>query len=747
MKLPIPSFGKKENKEYFLCLLLREEKVTAVVLEEVRGVIKIVGKREEHLKGSIEDATVEEWIETFDKAISTAETALPPTVESHKTLFGVKESWVEIGKIKKDYLIKLKKVSDALDLEPIGFLVLTEAISHFLHKHEGAPISAVFVEVGQKKLSISLVKAGKIVETRTSEIEVSAATTTDSMLKHFETAQVLPSRIILSQEDRDEKMVQEFIAHSWSKSLPFLHMPQITALPESFDVKAVVFGAASQMGFEVLQEPTVHTEETELEGKNAEELKTTEETDEDFGFYEDKDVALEKKPKKVHIEEENLEEAPATIKINSHEKHVGKDDARAYYSDDLQLPTEEPKKASARNPLQAFSQFFMIFSKNKPSLPMRGKFMIIPPILLVLCILLFFLYTQMLKATITISVEPEVINETQDITISKDSNNNFSEHIVGGEVISAAQQGSASTQATGKKETGEKAKGTVTLFSRLAQSKTFPAGTTIKSSNSIEFTFDKEVSVASSSADASASPSTAKVAVTASEIGKEANLPSGTKFTVGNSNAEDLVAKNDSAMSGGSKKEITVVDRSDLDTLDEKLPKDLKEKAQADIAKKVSGDSILIPEMVSTKLSKKDYDKKVGDEAKTVKLDGTVTFEALTYTKEDLTAYAKELIKDRVSEDQSTSDSGIDFSLDKVKVEEGEAKGTLKIKAHLLPKLDKEKVTQAIAGKSFENAEKVITNLPQVSKSSVQLSPNLPFLPKILPQKAQNITVVIKNNE
>ena len=62
----------------------------------------------------------------------------------------------------------------------------------------------------------------------------------------------MPARIVVFDGAEDQS--QEFINHRWSKSLPFLHLPQVTTLPSEFDAKAVLFGAATQMGFEVLEE-------------------------------------------------------------------------------------------------------------------------------------------------------------------------------------------------------------------------------------------------------------------------------------------------------------------------------------------------------------------------------------------------------------------------------------------------------------------------------------------------------------
>jgi len=61
----------------------------------------------------------------------------------------------------------------------------------------------------------------------------------------------MPGRVVIYGADDDE-VTQEFIGHPWSKSLPFLHLPQITSLPKDAPIKAMLLGAATQMGAELL---------------------------------------------------------------------------------------------------------------------------------------------------------------------------------------------------------------------------------------------------------------------------------------------------------------------------------------------------------------------------------------------------------------------------------------------------------------------------------------------------------------
>src|SRR3990167_822973 len=222
-------FGKKEKYEYFLSLVIRDEKASAVVFEEYNGKINVVGEHVENFKASVEDATEEEFLEVIDKAVSTAEKNLPPDAESHKTVFGVKQDWTLSGKIKPEYLAKLKKLCDELDFKPMGFLVIPEAIGHLLQMEEGAPLTAILAEIGQKGITISLFRAGKIIETKTAPLKEPIVATVENLLRQF-SSESLPPRIILVDGGKEE-LQQSFINHKWTKDLSFLHIPQVFALP------------------------------------------------------------------------------------------------------------------------------------------------------------------------------------------------------------------------------------------------------------------------------------------------------------------------------------------------------------------------------------------------------------------------------------------------------------------------------------------------------------------------------------
>ncbi len=757
MNLPfIKNFNKKVIPLHFLVLILRDEKAQAVIFEEIEGKVKIIGQKEEHFPTTIDEISSEELLEVLDKAISSAESSLPENIQTQKTIFGVKESWTENDQIKKEHLAKLKKASEELGLTPIGFLVISQAISHLLQKEEGAPISAILAEVNKKSVTVTLLRAGKSIETKSSEIHESIPFTVDTLLKHFNIPEILPSRIIIFNGKED--LSQEFITHTWSKSLPFLHLPQITNLPWGFDAQAVLFGAATQMGFEVLEKdipkrPVIHEESTENQmsdsaGQEEASLQNpVVETEnfknigaEDFGFTKDIDVV--KMPAQVKTREASLEEE-SQKPVDEIEKEIPQFETIETY------PTA--KSPNMINNILTFGKsiFKKINIKTVFSKRPGGKITFVVPVILILIIVLLSSYFLFMKAIITITVDPKIIQEEKSILFSTLSETDSDKNIIKGEFVTVSEEGSVSGPATGKKDVGTNAKGTVTIFNTLPQSKTFPEGTVITSANGLKFTLDSSVSVkavASRSADEPPPPSqTVTANVTAAQLGKESNLPSGTRFTVSNFDISDIAAKNDNPFSGGTKKEVTVISKTDEGKLEEELPKQLEDKAREALIQQIGKDKVLLPTFVSMNLSQKTFDAKVGDEANQVTLKGTVEYQGISYDKNDLIEISKSLLEKDVPANHQVDYNNIKTTVLNIKNKnDEEVQANLSIKALLLPEISEKNLTKDLKGKSFKSTEDTLYKLPQISDIDIRLSPNLPFLPKNLPIIEKNIKILIK---
>lgn len=791
MKLPeLPFLKKKDASEYLLILLLRREKANAVIVQKSGNNLSVLNQHEEFFSTDLESAPDTEWLDILDMAISRAEEKLPSEIQTHKTIFGLPNSWVEDKQIKKEYLTKLKAASDALEMSPIGFIEIPEAICHLLAESEGAPVSALVTEIGNKSVSISLARAGRIIDTKSAPIRDTAVLAVDSLLKEFDSVDVLPSRMIVYNGKDSEELSQAFLNHHWSKSIPFLHMPKITILPGGFDVQAIIKGAAEQLGASVsaqfvqsfakpthIQTPDrTSTEETESVTTPHLNADLSADTPESFGFVVGKDIATlsenekpvipqetettsKEKISTIHLEDDkdpvinrqsdNLKEPefaaePSQIRRSEHENI-----SDVSINDDLEgdeLPQSNKGLRLPHLSLPGLRGVKRIFSGGNSRV--NNKLLLIGPAVLIILIGLTVVYSMTAKATIAVSVQPEIAEQEEDVIFSPTSPNDFSDNIIQAKTTTLKLSGTVSTPATGTKEEGEKAKGTITVFNSSTGKKELAEGTVIRTGNGLEFVLDKSVIIASASGDifSGTQSGTAKVPVTAVDVGKESNVPSNTTFTTTDS---QVAAKNEEAFSGGSSREITVVSEDDITKLIKELPETLRQKAEDQMNEKLSkNETLLTVDTSDFKPMAKDFNATEGEEAETVTLNTVVEFKGIYYDNEDLIEFTKTVLKNEFSQDQTLDDSGIRNTLSDIKRnDDDEFEAVLSIEADLLPKIDKDKLREELAGKSFDVVNSRFDRLPQVSKTNISIFPPIPFLSNSLPKNPDKIEIIVTTDD
>src|SRR5262249_39280392 len=119
----------------------------------------------------------------------------------------------------------------------------------------------ILLEIGKRAINATLLRSGRIVESHQGDIQDNdVVQSVDKLLAFFEDVEILPSRILIADGVDNPHLAQKFIKHKWSKTLPFLHVPQVTQLPERFDIRAILHGTATQMGFEVIDVPSAKDE-------------------------------------------------------------------------------------------------------------------------------------------------------------------------------------------------------------------------------------------------------------------------------------------------------------------------------------------------------------------------------------------------------------------------------------------------------------------------------------------------------
>jgi len=716
---------QEEEKEYFFALLLEEGKAKSALWIVEGEVVKVLRRGEEQF-----------W-QTEEEILPAVDACLPPIYEGEKEpskiIFGIPFYWTENEGVDASKIELLKKICHEFDLTAIGFVVIPEAVVYHLKTIEGIPPTAILVGLGKKKITVSVVKLGKILGNEVVERSGNLGEDVVEGISRFLPQEVIPPRIILYGEEGESEK-EELMSFSWNNfpQLNFLHLPKVEVLPSDFDISSVALAG----GREVKKEEGITiTQLIKEEEKEQISEKMPAEPEEEpflepktppgeFGFVLEKDIAQEASLPPGESVVSQPEETPA--------------------------PEKSPVRRKIKLPKINFS-FKNFFSKISFSflfprgLKKAGFLAII--VLIFLGGVFFLAYWYLPKAEVILWVKPQIVEKNFTLKLDpKISTPNQKELVLPAEEVKAVVAGQKKKTTTGTKLVGEPARGEVTIYNGTSAQKTFEGGTVLIGPAGIKFTLDEKVTVASQSGTAAEPvPGKAKAKVTAVVIGSEGNLAAGTEFSIANFSKSDYVAKNEEAFSGGTSREVQVVAKEDQEKLVEELTEELKGKAKEELEKKVPSGKKLVEESLAWKIEEKNFDKKVGEEGNELSLNLKISFTALIFSEKDFQQLAEEEIKKAIPPgfEYKPEETETKFTFKNI-TKEGVAVFDAYFKASLFPILDLEAIKKNLAGKYPEIGKAYLGSLPQVDSYEAKIYPRFPGRLATFPWLAKNIKIEIR---
>ncbi|MFI5240947.1 MAG: baseplate J/gp47 family protein [Microgenomates group bacterium] len=674
----------------------------------------------------------DELLGSVDASLSSCIQKLPEEFpEPQKTVFGVSSSWVEKGEIKDQYLSKIKKICSELSLLPTGFVVLPEGIAHLFKSEEGAPLNAVVLGLGKENLELSIFKLGNLVGT--SEVARSVSLVEDVIegLSRFESANPLPSRIIVydGREGEVEEARDTLSNAAWdtSEKVKFLHTPKVEILSSDKKVLATSLAGAA----EIANVSKIETQEPEKMlpediPSNVQEVENPPSAQE-FGFFVDKDVHDNVEPNKKSLGEE--------VVLNRTEPH-------APTLPVFNIPAKLSPNVYLEKTKNLFHSLYGKLSSSAPGDPGRKKGLTALFIVLGIIIVgVFSLWWFLPKATVSIYVAPKRFEEEFKIAFDPGGSFDVENGVVPGEIVEANVSGDKTKSATGSKLIGEKSKGTVQIQNGTATPINLTAGTIIFSAGNLKFSLDNSASV--SAALSPSSPGTAAIQVTAESIGAEYNLAKDETFKVGNYPKAEVDAMATSDFSGGSSREISAVSVDDRDKLETELKDELTQNAKTEIQSKLSLDKILVDELVEVTSANETFNHKVGDEADSLKLSLEIDAKAVAADKEKLGEFVREKLKDKVPQGFVLRESQIDYSFVFESADDGKYVFTVKTSANFLPEVKQDEIIRQISGRVPDVVEKYLSSIPGFTRAEIKLNPHFPGRFGTLPRIRKNISIEI----
>lgn len=686
--------------------------------------------------------TEEELIGAADAALSSAVAKLPEDYqEPNKTVFGVPAAWVKGGEIADEYLAKIKSLCTDLSLNPVGFVVLPEAIAHLYKSEEGSPLSAIVLGLGKEFLEISVFKLGNLAGTTQVSRSVSLIEDVTEGLSRFEGVAPLPSRFIVYDgkgaelNEAKEALMQE----TW-QDLPkvkFLHTPKAETLVSDRKVFATSLAGANEIGqvSQVASKEISSPDEIQTGGiqSGTEDLQNIAPPEksmapEEMGFAIGADVT----------ESQKVDETPKLIEFSKPVQEMPREAPRSQIK--VNDYFQKTKGLFHRLTGSLFSG--SILPKN-PNVPKFGgkPIAFIGMALIVLIILGGLFWWFYPKAKVTIYVTPKSFSEEVNVTFNTDGQTDLGSGIVPAQLVSVDVSGDKTKSATGSRTIGDKAKGSVQIQNGTAFPINLNAGTILVSSGNLKFSLDNAASV--SAALSPNSPGTANLSITADSIGAESNLAKDEVFKVGNYPKAEVDAVAVADFSGGSSQQISAVSEDDRTALETQLKDELAQNAKSQLQEKVTSDQIFIDDLAGLEVAEENFDHKVGDQADSVKLNLTLGVTAVAADRAKLLEYARNVLKDKIPSGFVLRDSQINFKFTFDSKQDAEVLYKVEIGANFLPQVQIDDIVKKITGRTPSVTETYLTSVPGFTRAEVTLSPKLPGFLGTLPHLGKNIQIEI----
>lgn len=344
------------------------------------------------------------------------------------------------------------------------------------------------------------------------------------------------------------------------------------------------------------------------------------------------------------------------------------------------------------------------------------------------------LFWFVIRASITIYLSPQKIEETLILRVgpgglaSRTANLNLS--------------GNKTRPTSGRKTVGDRAKGEITILNNTASTRAFTAGTILTSPNGLKFLLEREVSVASESGAPSYKPGEAKTQITAGDIGSEYNLSPGTIFSIANFATTSFSARNDTALTGGSSREVASVEKVDQEKLEEELIEELKKQALSQVESQLGSIELAIAEGTTVEVASRRFSEKVGDDADILELKLDVKVNVIVVRQEELKQKLTQVLSSKIPQG-FILDSGY-ISVNFTPQDENTQEFRSQVTALVLPEIDKKSLSQEISGKTIAEGKKVLLNLPGFARTTIKLSPSFPGPLARIPFNSANIKIDVQ---
>lgn len=347
-------------------------------------------------------------------------------------------------------------------------------------------------------------------------------------------------------------------------------------------------------------------------------------------------------------------------------------------------------------------------------------------------------------ATVVLSTRTTSAAVSQQVTLGADMTTDSAKSTIKAEMKTSTEEINIPFTATGKKDVGEKATGSVT-FSNDSASALFmgidiPAGTSLESSDGEIYTTDESVQLNL------ANLGNASVDITASESGAKYNGASGSMSGA----PSGVVATLDGSTSGGTDKTVTVVARDDVDKARNNINDEIDEATAKQTLSKQFGDGYtVIADSFKVDTGKVKSSIAVDTQAPDgqAALSGNVTYTLYAVSNDELGKYLDAVVAQQIdnADQQKVYDNGAKgVTFTNVQPAKDGLSAALSANGSIGPKIDESEVRQVAANKNYGEIQQSLEAITGVDSVDTVFSP---FWVTRAPENIDKISVEFKLNE
>lgn len=339
------------------------------------------------------------------------------------------------------------------------------------------------------------------------------------------------------------------------------------------------------------------------------------------------------------------------------------------------------------------------------------------------------------QSWVTITVAAEPFEQNIPVTVNTEAKEASTvEARASGKLLSVTNDDAQRVVATGKKDVGTKASGTVTIFNGWeTTSRQMPVGTTMIASDGKAFALKEAVTVPGATVGLRegqlvTNPGSVSATIEAKEPGDSYNIAAG-RFTISGLSAaqqEKIYAESSKPMSGGKTRQVSIMTQPDIDNAASSLAEDLKKAAIEQLKKEAKSDKLVSEALVSEVSSVETNPKEPGSETEYFDIKVKAKHQVIVFNEAEVQKIVDAALRDKVpAEKELILGEGDEFMVSVIGKDYANGKLELesKVKTKIGSRVDAVKAKEGLTGKSQAQAKEQLATITNVTSVTIDSFP------------------------